>query len=105
VAIQAAAFLQQENTELRAEIERLRSAHGDNGGAPAVAWSTVGTSPQKQAKWCLNENLAGRFYLNDFEKLFLPSIAERTTALNEQEQAIFDKIVAAVTRRTGKAPP
>jgi hypothetical protein len=53
----------------------------------------------------LAENAARRLYLNSWEREFLPNIAAWVGALTEQQESVFQKVLAAVARRPGGRKP
>jgi hypothetical protein len=102
VANKAAEILFAENTELRAELDQLRTT--GTAVAPWVDIMDLG-DPPRQAQWCLDQYAARRLFLNSFEIHFLTTIAGWRGELRPKQQPIFARIIAQITARTGRRPP
>ena len=103
IATEAAALLLAEDTELRGEIDRLRSS-----SAAIALWQEVGSAAvahRAAAEWALDLNRRGQVWLSAFEVAFLTSCSTWTGRLTRKMQPIFQTIMDRVVERTGSAPP
>src|SRR5262249_54264748 len=103
IATEAAALLLAENTELRSEIDRLRST------TTAIAlWQDVASpaaAPRAAAEWALDLHRRGQVWLSTFEVAFLTTCSAWTGRLTPKMQLIFQKTMDRVVERTGSTPP
>jgi hypothetical protein len=102
IATEAAAILLRDLTSAQRRIAELEAERGTT--PLPVVWNDVG-DPCKQAQWCLDEHAARRLYLNEFEFKFLGAVAGWYGALTENQQPVFERIMAAVTKRSRRRPP
>jgi hypothetical protein len=103
IATEAAALLLAENTELRGEIDRLRST------STAIAlWQDVeapNAAPRAAAAWALDLHRRGQVWLSAFEVAFLTTCTAWTGRLTPKMQPIFQKTMDRVVERAGSTPP
>jgi hypothetical protein len=103
IATKAAAVLLDENTALRAELEKLRAT-----GTAIAMWSEVGraiTDTQRTAQWALDLYYQGRVWLSDFEVRFLNTCAQWGGRLTPRQAPIFQRVMDSIVARTGMTPP
>jgi hypothetical protein len=103
IAVQAAEALFAENTELRAELDQLRSA-----GTAVAVWENVGAAvsdTRRAATWALDLHRAGRVWLSNYEIGFLTRCTRWTGRLTPKMQPVFQRTVDRIVERTGLTPP
>jgi hypothetical protein len=102
IATEAAEVLLAENTELRAEVERLRV---NSGAAP---WQEIGaavSNVQTAALWAIDLYAQGQVWLTEFEIGFLRRCTTWRGRLTPKMQPVFRRILDRVVTRTGRQPP
>jgi hypothetical protein len=103
IATEAAAVLLAENTELKAELEQLRTT-----GTAIATWSEVGAAiadTQHSARWALDLHHHGRVWLSDFELRFLGTCTRWDGRLTSKQTQIFQRVMERIAVRTGMTPP
>jgi hypothetical protein len=103
VAVEAARVLLDENTSLRAELERQRS-----NSSSFVEWREVGPASESiraAAEWVLDLYVNRLCWLSAFEIDFVKRCMNWVGALPPGEQPVFRRIVTRIAERTGLTPP
>jgi hypothetical protein len=100
-AKEAAAVLLAENTQLRAEKERLEAM------AATTAWSSVasGGDHQLSAQWALDLHRDGTIHLSAKEVDFLKNCSKWNGKLTPMMTPWHQTIVERIVSRTGLTPP